>query len=272
MSQAIPVFVINLARRTDRLERVADHLSARGVSWQRVEACDARAVTPEVLDRVITPGGPLGDLGFGDRACTVSHTYAWEAFLATDARYGLFLEDDVYLSADIAAALVSDAWIPKGTKAVKLEKFGSGVSRVLLGPAIGTVGDTGRQLHRMQSRHVGGGAYILSREGAEIALGARGRMHVPVDHLLFNDTVSPIFRRLQPVIVQPAMATQRHYEYNSDIASFGKAARPTGWKLKKRKIKRGLYEISQAHRQLFALLTRKAKVTDIFWQETMSGS
>ncbi|WP_377290003.1 glycosyltransferase family 25 protein [Rhizobium sp. SG2393] len=269
MNQAIPVFVINLARRTDRLERVADHLATRGVSWQRVDACDAKAVAPEVLDRVITPGGPLGDLGFGDRACTVSHTYAWEAFLASGAHYGLFLEDDVYLSADIALALTSDTWIPEGTKAVKLEKFGSGISRVLLGRAIGTVDGTGRKLHRMYSRHVGGGAYILSRAGAEIALGARGRMQVPVDHLLFNDTVSPIFRKLQPVIVQPAMATQRHYEYNSDISAFGKAARPTGWKLKKRKIKRGLYEISQAHRQLLALVTGRAKVTDIFWQESM---
>jgi glycosyl transferase, family 25 len=269
MNQAIPVFVINLARRGDRLERVSEHLAARGVGWQRVDACDARVVEPAVLDGVITPGGPLGDLGVGDRACTVSHTYAWEALLASDARYGLFLEDDVYLSADIAAALASDAWIPDGTKAVKLEKFGSGASRVLLGPSLGEVDDTGRHLHRMYSRHVGGGAYILSREGAEIALAARGRMHVPVDHLLFNDTVSPIFRKLAPIIVQPAMATQRHYEYNSDIASFGKAARPTGWRLKWRKIKRGLYEVSQVHRQMLALMTGRAKVTDIFWQETM---
>lgn len=269
MEQVIPVFVINLARRPDRLERIGEHLAERGVAWQRVDACDAKAVSPDVLDRIISPGGPLGDMGLGDRACAVSHSYAWEAFLQSGAPYGLILEDDVYLSEDIAQAVKSDAWIPAGTDAVKLEKFGSHVSRVLLGPSLGAVGHTGRQMHRMFSRHVGGGAYILSREGARLALSVRGKMRVPVDHLLFNDTVSPIFQRLRPVIVQPAMATQRHYEYNSDIASFGKAARPKGFKLKLRKLKRGLYEVSQVHRQAFAYLTGRAKVQDIFWQERM---
>lgn len=272
MAQAIPVFVINLARRTDRLERIAEHLEARGITrWSRVDACDAKSVAAETLDAIIAPGGPLGDLGTGDRACMVSHTYAWQAFLATDANHALFLEDDVYLSADVVAALASDSWIPAGTDAVKLEKFGERASRVLLGPALGEVPGTGRHFHRMHSRHVGGGAYILSRRGAEIALAMRGRIRVPVDHLLFNDTVSPIFRRLKPVIVQPAMATQRHYAYNSDIAAFGKAARPKGWRLRWRKLKRGFYEISQVHRQLMVLVTGRARFRDIFWQEEMGG-
>lgn len=271
MSQAIQAFVINLARRVDRLERISAHLADRGVEWHRIDACDATTVAPEILDRVIAPGGPLGDMGLGDRSCSVSHSYAWEAFLATDATHGLFLEDDVYLSVDIAAALASADWIPGETMAVKLEKFGTGVSRVLLGPDAGSVPGTGRHLFRLYSRHVGGGAYILSRKGAELALAQRGHMRVPVDHLLFNNTVSPIFRRLKPMIVQPAMATQRQYEYNSDIARFGKAARPTGWRLKWRKVRRGYNEINQVHRQAFAILTGKASVTDIFWQEEMPG-
>lgn len=267
MSQDIPVFVINLARRPDRLERIAEHLGSRGVGFCRVDACDASAVDPSDLDRVIAATGPLGALGLGDRACTVSHGLAWRQFLAGPARYGLFLEDDIYLSSDIARIVQDDAWLPADIHALKLEKFGEGRSRILLGPALATAPGGARTLHRMYSRHVGGGAYILSRKGAEIALAEQGRLRVPIDHLLFNDTVSPVFHRLRPVIMRPAMATQRHYAYNSDIATFGKAARPRGWRLRLRHLQRGLREVSQIHRQLFALITGRARILDIDWQD-----
>jgi len=268
MNQAIPVFVINLARREDRLERVSHHLEERGVAFTRVDACDATKVDEAVLDGVITPSGPLGALGLGDRSCTVSHTYGWEAFLQTGARFGLMLEDDVFLSGDVSNLLRADDWIPSHVDVIKLEKFGSGISKVLLGDAEIKVPGTERALHRMYSRHVGGGAYILSRRAAQIALSYRGRMRVPIDHFLFNDTVSPVFRQLKPFIVQPAMATQRHYEYNSDIAKFGKAARPTGWRLKLRKLRRGWNEISQIHRQLVVFLTKRGAIREIFWKDS----
>ena len=266
MSQ-IPIFVINLARRPDRLERVGAHLEARGVEWSRVDACNASRVDPEQLDDVIAPSGPLGALGIGDRACTVSHCLAWRSFLSSSARYALFLEDDIYLAADLAKLLQNEAWVPPGVHAIKLEKFGSGRSRILLGPASAPIPGTSRSLHRMYSRHVGGGAYMLSREGAAMALMECGRMRVPIDHLLFNDTVSPVFHQLCPMILRPAMATQRHYEYNSDIAKYGKAARPKGWRLSLRHLQRGLREVSQAHRQLFALATGRARVLEIEWQD-----
>lgn len=267
MPQEIPVFVINLARRPDRLERIGALLASRGVEWSRVDACDATEVDPARLDGVIASAGPLGALGLGDRACTVSHSLAWQSFLDSSARFALFLEDDVYLASDIAKILKADDWVPPDTHAIKLEKFGDGRSRILLGPARALLPGTERRLHRMYSRHVGGGAYILSREGAEIALSQCGRMRVPIDHLLFNDTVSPVFHRLRPVIMRPAMATQRHYAYNSDIATFGKAARPSGWRLRLRHLQRGLREVSQLHRQLFALVTGRARILEVEWQD-----
>lgn len=268
MPQEISVFVINLARRPDRLERIGAHLASRGVEWSRVDACDATTVDAAQLDAVIAPAGPLGALGLGDRACTVSHSLAWRAFLNSPARYALFLEDDVYLASDLAKILQNEAWVPPGTHAVKLEKFGDGRSRILLGPASAPLPGTARALHRMYSRHVGGGAYILSRKGAEIALAQCGRMRVPIDHLLFNDTVSPVFHQLRPMIINPAVATQRHYAYNSDIAKHGKAARPKGWRLRLRHLQRGLREVSQLHRQLFALVTGRARILEVEWQDT----
>lgn len=266
MTQAIPTYVINLDRRPDRLDRIAAHLAARGVQFIRQSACDAQSAPEAEIAAIVQPHGPLGQLGLGDRACTVSHTRAWSAFLASDATHGLFLEDDIFLACDIAAALASADWIPPGCHAVKLEKFNDGASRLLLAPEIAHT-PTGRALHPMRSRHVGGGAYILSREGARLALSHRGHYRVPIDHFLFNDTVSPIRRALAPAIVVPAMATQRAYAYESDIAPLGKAIRPTGWRKRLRTLRRGLAEVNQAPRQLWQWATGQARIIPVAYAE-----
>lgn len=267
MTGPIPTYVINLDRRPDRLARIAAHLEARGLGFLRQPACDAASVPEAEIATVVHAHGPLGRLGLGDRACTVSHTLAWSAFLETKAAHALFLEDDIFLSDDIAAALASDGWIPAGCHAVKLEKFNAGPSRLLLAPEIGHT-PTGRALHPMRSRHVGGGAYILSREGARLALSHRGRYRVPIDHFLFNDTVSPIRRALAPAIVVPAMATQRAYAYESDIAPLGKAVQPKGWKKRLRTLRRGLNEVNQAPRQLWQWATGQARIVEVAFAET----
>jgi glycosyl transferase family 25 len=266
MTAAIPVHVINLDRRPDRLARIGAHLADRGVGFIRQSACDAQSVPEPEIAQIVAAHGPLGQLGLGDRACTVSHTRAWQAFLDSGADHALFVEDDIFLSADIAATLATNDWIPPGCHAVKLEKFNAGTSRLLLAPEIGHT-PSGRALHPMRSRHVGGGAYILSRRGAELALAHRGRMRVPIDHFLFNDTVSPIRRALAAAIVVPAMATQRAYAYESDIAPLGKAIRPKGWKKRLRTLRRGLAEVNQAPRQIWQWATGQARIIPVAYAE-----
>ena len=53
------------------------------------EALDALLAGPADLDAVISRDGPLGRLGDGDRACTVSHMRAWQQFLSSDASFAL---------------------------------------------------------------------------------------------------------------------------------------------------------------------------------------
>lgn len=266
-AQAIPCHVINLDRRADRLHRITAHLNDRGIAFHRQPACDAQTAPEAEIATVIRETGPLGRLGLGDRACTVSHTRAWQAFLDSDASHALFLEDDIYLATDTAALLASTGWIPPGTNAVKLEKYNPGISRILLAPATGQT-PSGRALHPMRSRHVGGGAYILSRHGAELALSHRGRYRVPIDHFLFNDTTSPIHRALAPAIILPAMATQQAHAYNSDISPLGKAARPTGWRKTQRAVIRGLTEANQLPRQLAQWATGQARIMPVAFAET----
>ena len=266
MSQTILVFVINLDRRADRLQRINAHLADRGVTFHRQAACDAHMVPEHNIAKIVRPTGPLGPIGLGDRACTVSHTWAWAAFLDTGMSHALFLEDDIYLAHDLAPTLATTAWIPPETHAVKLEKYNEGASRLLLAAAIGKT-PMGRALHPLRSRHVGGGAYILSRRGAEVALRHKGRYRVPVDHFLFNNTVSPIHTLLNPTITVPAMATQRMYTYDSDIAPLGKAARPTGWRKRIRTLRRGMAELNQAPRQVVTMALGRARFMDVRYQD-----
>lgn len=271
MEQAIGIFVINLARRPDRLERIGDHLKSRGVTWQRTEAIDATEVSDAYLDERVSDTGPLGRFGRGDRTATVSHMAAWQDFLKSGLAYGLIVEDDAYFSTDLADLLADDAWIPEGIEVIKLEKFGEGTSRVLLGRRT-ELPVAGRAAFELQSRHVGGAAYILSRKAAQAGLDMAGRVHVPVDHLWFNPNVSPLARRFRPVMVHPAMATQRAYAYNSDIAHLGKAAAPTGLGLKWRKLKRGFYEIWLLPKQLLLLALGRAKLQDVAFAEEPPGA
>jgi len=92
-------------------------------------------------------------------------------------------------------------------------------------------------------------------------------MRVPIDHFLFNDTVSPIRRALAAAIVVPAMATQRAYAYESDIAPLGKAIRPKGWKKRLRTLRRGLAEVNQAPRQIWQWATGQARIIPVAYAE-----
>ena len=267
MNQAISAFVINLDRRPDRMERIAAHLGDIGVAYHRIPAIDAQNTDPAWLDRVISKSGPLGSLGDGDRACTVSHWQAWGKFLKTSADFALFLEDDAFLARDVLALLTTADWVPEGVDVVKLEKFGQGASNVLLGPPVGSL-PVKRELRRLHSRHAGGAAYILSRCAARAGIGAQGSIRVPVDHLWFNPNVSRLARRFPPHVIRPAMATQRAWGYNSDIAALGRKTAPgRSWALWQRKLKRGFFEIRLLPYQLALLAFGRVRLRALRWCE-----
>ena len=101
-------------------------------------------------------------------------------------------------------------------------------------------------------------AFACATSSAE-GLKMRGHLTVPVDHLLFNGNVSALSRRLKPALVRPAMATQRHYGYNSDVAPLGKAVRPKGWRRRARSLKRALYDLRRLPLQALLVLSGRVK-------------
>ena len=264
--QAIPAYLINLARRTDRMQRVSAHMQQRGIEFERVEACDGRAVESAVLDGVSLRRGPFGVISPGHRGCTVSHSMAWRQFLAGPATHALFLEDDISVAADMRRLLQDTVWIPTGADLVKLEKYRRGTSRLLLGRSVGQTPD-GRHVHPLRSLHGGAGAYVLSRRGAGMALAECGRIAVQVDHLLFNAAVSALSRRLRPLIVCPGMATQYAVPYSSDTWTRGKKTRPPLWRRSQKSLRRGWREIQLVPVQVAEMALRGVRLREVDYQE-----
>ena len=245
-------YLINLARRPDRLAAMFRQTVPLGLSLERIEAVDAQSEEPAGVNRWFTESGPLGEIPQGDKACLLSHRQAWEMFVAGGESHAAFLEDDVRLSASAAALLTSNGWVPSDVAVVKLEHYGPAGQRVLL-DKIRAVGED-FQLGRMLSRHTGAAAYILSRRAAELLL-SQTRFNLPVDHLLFNPNNSKLFAELLPWQLVPAIARQEEFVgEKSDIESTRLGLRAFGWTYVKRELVRFGYDLSLAPRQIAALL------------------
>lgn len=258
----IPTYVINLDRRPDRWATMEARLGALGIPHERVAAVDAETADPALFARAFPRAGPLGRLGRGDMACTLSHFETMRRFLATDAARAMVLEDDALLGDDLAHLLRYPGWWPEGLPLVKIEAYLHPRLRLLLGPEIGRTG-TGRKLHPLLSRHTGSAGYLIDRAGAEALLAAEGRILVPIDHLLFNPTVSPLARRLRAHQVVPAPVMQTGEAGLSDVAPHRRTVRPEGLAYAWRETVRGLYEIRDAWWQGPWLLTGRARLAHV---------
>jgi glycosyl transferase family 25 len=253
------VFLINLARRPDRLKAMRMAGTRLGLDFTRVEALDARATGP--LTDIFAQGGPLGEIPRGDKACLVSHRMAWEQFVASGDSHAAFLEDDVVLSPSASRFFEDARWIPAGIDVVKLEHYGPPGQIVLLSD-FRDVG-SGFRLAKMHSRHTGAAAYILTRQAAEMLLKER-QFNLPVDHLLFNPNNSSLFAKLSPWQLLPAIARQEQFVgEKSDIEGTRIGLRALSITYAKRELIRFFYDLKLLPRQLVLALSGKARFTRI---------
>jgi glycosyl transferase, family 25 len=250
-------FLINLARRPDRLRKMTEQLAAMEIGVQPVAAVDARNMPDVVTDRNFAAEGPLGPIPKGDKCCTLSHMRAWSMFLSTGDSHGLILEDDVALDARAAAMLRDAAWIPHRVGLLKIEHYGPDSQRVLLDEVV-DVGH-GRQIGRMRSRHTGAAAYILSRETAALLLTWPERWTLPVDHMLFNPNTSPLTGTLHPYQLTPAAARQsQDIGGCTDIDEWRAHDRDLSWRYVKREMVRAYYELRLLPGQIASLARGQA--------------
>lgn len=251
------IYLINLDRRPDRLKAMTERAGALGLTLERVAAVDARQAGADLLDTWFEPGGPLGEVPRGDKACLLSHRAAWERFLATGDSHAVFLEDDVLLADAARELLAKDDWIPAPVAVVKLEHYGPKGQRVLLN-GFRDVGSRFR-VGRILSRHTGAAAYVLSRRAAQFLV-SQPRFALPVDHLLFNPNNSALVAMLAPVQLLPAIARQEQFvesrpsKGRSDIEDTRLGLRRVNWTYVKREMTRFAYDVRLVPKQLWALM------------------
>jgi GR25 family glycosyltransferase involved in LPS biosynthesis len=102
MRQAIPIFVISLARAARRRERICRHLDSLGLVYTLVDAVDGRELASEDLATLDVSGDvwPLGQIG-----CYASHLNIYKAIIEQRLPLALILEDDARLNRKIAPLL-----------------------------------------------------------------------------------------------------------------------------------------------------------------------
>ena len=226
---AIPAFVINLDRRQDRWAAISEQLDSLGIEATRIPALDGVHATIKDFEPFVSMNGWARDrdLDLASAACIVSHRNALATFLGeTDASAALILEDDMRIATDLPGFLRAAAPEMKGSRLLKLDVMRSGTSRRRsLGSSIGTI--HGRELHPIATWVPGAGAYLATREMAEVIVRRCHGVTEPFDQLLFNLTVSKLARELRPVLVQPALAVHQMEVFSSDIGQHRNSAPPT---------------------------------------------
>ncbi|MCB2115459.1 MAG: glycosyltransferase family 25 protein [Rhodobacteraceae bacterium] len=221
MTGQLPIFVIALARAPERWAHLSARLGTLGLTAERIEALDRRAVPAARLR-----DGFGGSRDFpatpGDMACTLSHIGIWGRVAALGEGAAIVLEDDAGLSAGFAD--YADPEIPRlmrrhAIELLKLE-FWPGPQRsrrfplgTALGPAPG-----GATLYRLQSGFLGSCAYVLTAAGARALLERFPVPQVPVDHLLFGRAAGLGYDLLCPGFVNPAPVLHDLQRFDSDIA------------------------------------------------------
>lgn len=192
------IFVINLDRSPQRLERMVSLFGELGLDFTRVPAVDGR----DLADRQARKG-MYYDLGNGEIGCFLSHIKCWDAAAKADGEYTAIFEDDVHFGAGARELLFDASWIPADADVVKLETT---LVRTLVdyGRA-GRAGD--RSVRRLLDTHPGTGAYIVSRKGARKLLELSADFADPVDQFMFNP-VSVAWNALTIYQVDPAICVQ----------------------------------------------------------------
>lgn len=186
MRNQVGVFVINLEGAEQRLQHISRELSAYAREFTRVPAVDGRKLDLAAVEEY---GSARAERYMGreligaEYGCYKSHLAAASAFLASDAAYGLVLEDDAVLKCDpieiaeqaVAALCAVDVdW--------KLINLGANKNRLSSKVSEVSAGGFQSELHAAHYFPMMASGLVWSRRGAEEFAREHKRIFAPVDN------------------------------------------------------------------------------------------
>lgn len=242
----LDVYCINLARRSDRWANMHSQAEQGGFVLRRVEAVDARDPQTAHKLNAVRIAGPTGILGTAAKACAQSHAKAWEMFLQTDRTHGVFLEDDVRMASDFAHIVSALIAANPPVDVIKLEGGEGSVRKLLLGSILFEAG--GRRLRTCHQIAPNAGGYMLTREGAKLALARFAGRTLSIDHFLFYPIAHKGSLRLPFAAMEPPLLAQIDEE-GSDIAPM-RHEDPDWW----RRLRRVPYELAPSPYVLWSMI------------------
>ncbi len=265
-SSQVTAAIVSLQRARGRRALMDQTFAKAGVRHRFFDAVDAGSADGQRKLSALPAAGPLGGFGPKDKACTQSHLDLLSAFQATSDTHIAVFEDDVHLADDLVLWLRDLSWWPADADVVKLERWCD--DRLVV--AVGRRGAThlGRAVLPLLSKHSGTGGYMITQKGAARVL-AHGTPNCPIDHLLFNPTLSPVARDLTTYQVEPALVIQGNEPTDPDMVP---ADLPIQWSDPERKwrreLRRGLYELSGVPSMAGGVVSARARLTHITWAKT----
>jgi len=165
------------------------------LNFIRVEAVDGKELSREVLQALCRPKTDGMPWTAQEVGVALSHRECWRRAASSQEKYSIILEDDLFFSDDAADYLGSTSWLPGEFDALKLETVGEIVTTDRIRRKNRT-----RQVVRLHSRHLGAGAYIISREFAQRLSSLPDEISDQSDVILFSDTTLNKIYQLTPAI------------------------------------------------------------------------
>ena len=104
------VFLINLDRSTERLEKAAQQLNRLNVPFERITAVDGSQLTKAEIDAAFdieqAERRTAYNLTIGEMGCYLSHGECWRRIIAEALDFAIVLEDDLVLDDGTVEPLV----------------------------------------------------------------------------------------------------------------------------------------------------------------------
>ncbi len=207
---ALPIFVINLERDTERRRHMAGLLERLGLAAEFVPAVDGRRLTPSeraAYDRARALRIYGVEMMDTEIACCLSHHHVYRRMLRDGIETALIMEDDVRVDAtfpqilqDLLNSRFTDWLVVRlDTKRTQLQ---NPPSAKYSGTSVAELSG-GRALYRLRTHVLGTGAYLIRREGAARMLAYGERVFMPIDQTMdrfWENGILPYVVRPFPVL------------------------------------------------------------------------
>lgn len=226
VDRALPVFLINLDRCPERLQRAGEMLERAGISFARVVAADGRFLDPDRdahCDQAACRqllGRPMSAGEFG---CYLSHLEAARQVLLSGAPHGLVFEDDITVGPDFKQALEALLDRPELASS-RCDVVHLGPDRLKYFTRLGPCGEG----HALVAAHyfpMTTRALLWSRAGARRFIEAHARVRLPVDFFLREEMV----RSGRGLAVWPPLVRPGESESTIEAGRSSRAAGEKRW-------------------------------------------